>query len=131
MKKILLTAAVIVMAYSTSVFAAASSWITAGADGTYSLGTTANHQLLGIKPSANVRLGYGSTTQTINTVTTGIAYCLGTYHTSGTFTYATSSGDTNIFRYPKNEANNTFTAPPDAPTTATAGATWTGWTASK
>lgn len=129
MKKIIFFAAVLIMGYSANSFAGASAWLSPQTDGTWTLGSTV--QLTGIKPSANVILGYGATSATVNSVTTGIAYCLGTYHTSGTFSYATSSGDTNIFRYPKNETNNTFTVPPDSPSTATAGATWTGWTASK
>jgi hypothetical protein len=131
MKKALLLAVVLIMGYSANCFAAAAALCSQAADGTYSIGTTANHQLTGVKPSANVRLSYGSTTQTVGGVVTGIAYTLGTYHSSGTFTYATSSGDTNIYRFPKNESTNAFSLPPDAPTTATAGATWTGWTASK
>jgi len=128
MKKVLLLAATLIIAYSSNSFAGNSSWLSPQANGTWSLGTTV--VLTGIKPSANVILGYGSTTATVNSVTTGIAYALGTYHTSGTFSYATSSGDTNIFRFPQ-KSDNTFQVPPASPTTATAGSDWTGWTASK
>ncbi len=133
MKKVLLIAAILMMGYSANSFAAATTstpqWGTATSNGTWTLGTTV--QLTGIKPSANVSLAYGATSETINSATTGIAYSFGTYHSSGTFSYGSSSGDTNIFRYPKNDADNTFTPPPASPATATAGCDWTGWTAAK
>lgn len=113
-KTVLLIAAVLTLGVSANSFAA---WLTT----TDNLGC-ATLNLTGLKPSANVVLGYkpgGS----------GVAYSVGTYHSSGSFSYGTSSGDTNIFRMPVN--GSTFTEPPAAPTTAGAGADWTAWTAAK
>lgn len=114
-KMVLLIAAVLTLGVSANSFAA---WLTTTTD----LGCSTLN-LTNLKPSANVVLGYkpgGS----------GVAYTVGTYHSSGSFSYATSSGDTNVFRMPFT-SGATPTEPPTAPTTAGAGADWTAWTAAK
>lgn len=76
-----------------------------------------------IKPSANVGMAYNRTV-----VGVPVAYSIGTAHTSGTFLYATSSTDTNIYRSGVLTINI-----PAAPASATSGVAWTtdGWSASK
>lgn len=59
---------------------------TTGLDIGGSAGTT------NVKSSKGVMIGYKADT------TAGLGYVLGSYHTSGTQTYATSSGDTKIFK---------------------------------
>ena len=124
MKKILLLSAFLTLGLAANAFAAASSIVNSGgfvaADGGVILIGT-----LSIKPSANVTMAYNSA---VVTVGVPISYTVGATHTSGTFLYATSSTDTNIFR------SGVLTIKiPAAPTAATAGVTWTtdGWSASK
>lgn len=126
--KVLLIAAILMLGASANSFAGYSSttWSTAETTGTWSLGSTL--PLTGIKPSANVILGYLAATS--GTPAVGISYTVGTYHASGSFSYGTSSGDTNLYRMPQ-KADASFEFIPAAPTTAGAGATWTGWTAAK
>lgn len=121
-KKILFLSAILTLGFAASSFAAAADitggvW-TAQTDGVILIGT------LQIKPSANVKMAYKNTV--INTVP--ISYSIGTNHSSGTFLYATSSTDTNIYRSGILTINI-----PDAPASPTAGVAWStdGWSASK
>lgn len=101
--------------------------------GTQTITGTSPAPDLSLKPSSGVVVGYAATTN-------GPTYTLATYHTTGTFCYATSSVDTNIYRK-ENAAGNSTQANvlalqvPDAPATTTTdmGTLWTAgaWTASK
>ena len=92
-------------------------------DGTYStgqdltiLGTDGD---LTLKLSNNVLLSYKKS------ATGGLGYSVASYHTSGTRTYGSSSGDANIFW-----AEGTAIDPPTAPTgTESANFVNTTWTA--
>lgn len=131
--KIFALAAILTLGVSSVSFAA-SAWVARGDDGSVTFTGTAPVPSLTIKPSANVFFGF-------DVLTNGTTYSIGTIHTSGTFTYATSSTDTNIYRYANASNANatdsltTYTGsaqlPPDAPTDVTSSAVWTGWTASK
>lgn len=127
-KKILVLAAVLSLACAANSFAAAMTWLsTTTGGGTQAITITSPNQSAEFKPSANVYVGYAKHA-------TGAAYTLATYHLSGTFTYATTSVDTNIFRFENTNGNATqgdVQLGPDAPASATAGVSWTGWTASK
>jgi len=135
--KVLVIAAVLTLCFSANAFAAAAAatWLARNADGSFSWTVTNTITPFSVKPSANVWIAYGSET-------TGVAYSLGTLHTSGTFTYATTSTDTNIYRF----ANTVQTSatqgagtyggsgqlPPNSPADATNAIAWgAGWTASK
>lgn len=93
---------------------------------------TAPNPDLTLKPSANVYIGYDAGAN-------GVSYTLGSYHKSGTFTYCTSSTDTNIFRFNTTGGNGTqanVQECPDAPATATTEINWdnaagVAWTATK
>lgn len=137
MKKIaVILAAVLTLGISVNSYAAAlaTAWLTNNA-GTVTINGTDPIADLAIKPSANVFLGWGVDAS-------GTAYVLLSTHSSGTFAYGTSSGDTNIFRLPTtNTVANasgvlTVTATlsggslPTVPAVGAA-ASWTGWTASK
>lgn len=119
-KKILFLSAILTLGFAANSFALATditggTW-TAQTDGVILIGT------LQIKPSANVTFAYKHTVVSAAPV----AYAIGTQHTSGSFRYATSSTDTNIYRTPDLTA-----ALVAAPASATAGVDWTGWTAAK
>lgn len=128
--KVLLLAAILTLGCAANSFAAFA-WITPGSDGSATIprGTSAS---LIIKPSANVVLGY-------DTIATGATYSLGTFHTTGTMSYGTSSTDTNIYRFdnagaatPLANTIATATKVPDAPTDTNNQISWpAGWTASK
>lgn len=134
--KILLLAAVLTLGCAVNSFAAAQAftWLaTVGGGDQVVQPITAPNAALTLKPSAGVIIGYSSQA-------TGQSYALGSYHTSGTFTYATTSTDTNIYRYPtpggNGGAQTTIQKGPDAPATATSQYNWTSvagvaWTASK
>ena len=132
--KVLILAALLTLSCATNSFAAFD-WLSKTAPvggGTQDFPKTGTNLLLQVKPSANVVMGYDVTT-------TGVSYSLGSYHVSGTFTYATSSTDTNIFRFPTaggNATQSTVQKGPAAPATATTAIDWTSaagvaWTASK
>ena len=121
--KVILLAAVLSLTCSANAFAAFA-WITTSASGDSAIPKTGTRQALSIKPSANVSLGY-------DTIALGASYSIGSYHATGTFTYATTSTDTNIYRY-LNTAQSSAQVGPDAPATATSMVSWgAGWTASK
>lgn len=117
MKKIVFLAA-LMMAFSFgSAFAE-----TLASDGTYSTGQdltiAGSAGDLTLKLSNNVLLSYKKGTN-------GLGYSVASYHTSGTRTYGSSSGDANIFW-----AEGTKIAPPAAPTgTESADFVSTTWTA--
>lgn len=137
-KKVLLFAALLTLSCAANSFAAAVdfTWLSAGTStdnggGNQTMAVTAPVPELVFKPSAGVVMGYSSHVS-------GATYALGSYHTTGTFTYATTSTDTNIYRYPN--ASNSVQADvqkgPNAPTDATTQYDWTtvagvAWTASK
>ena len=135
--KIIILAAVLTVGFSANAFAAAAAatWLTRSADGSFAFPTTTSITVFTVKPSANVWIAYGPET-------TGVAYTLGTLHSSGTFTYASTSTDTNIYRF-KNDTQSSATVgagtyggagqlPPNSPPDATSAIAWTaGWTASK
>ncbi len=135
-RKIMLLSAVLTLGVSANVFAAAGTmaWLSKAADGSFAFPVTNSVQPLSVKPSANVWVGYGPET-------TGVAYGLATLHTSGSFTYATTSTDTNIYRYAnatQTYATNTGVYGgsgvncPATPADASSAISWgAGWTASK
>lgn len=122
----------------TSISFAATAWVDRQTDGTVRLTGTSPIPHLDLKPSANVFFCW-------DVLANGTTYSIGTIHTSGTFTYATSSVDTNIYRMPNDDATHsnanattsltayTGTAykAPNAPADVNTPAVWTGWTASK
>ena len=111
-------------------------WLARQADGSVIIPVTGTRPAVSppIKPSANVFLNWA-------VEASGTAYTLGTTHSSGTYLYATTSGDTNIYRFLLPAATvlssdglsiTQATVPPAAPSGANVGGTWgTGWTASK
>lgn len=126
-KMVLLITVALTLGASATCFAAAAAtgWLTPGADGsvTISGGTNSLPNLI-LKPSANVKINWG-------VETTGVAYSLGTAHTSGTFTYCTTSTETNIYRY-QNSNQASPQGCPDSPPDANSSIAWgAGWTASK
>ncbi len=137
-RKALLLATVLTLSWAANSFAAAVAftWLSAGTSaapggGNQSPAVTAPVPTLTFHPSAGVVIGYSSHA-------TGVSYSIGTYHMSGVFTYATTSTDTNIYRYPNasNATQSGVQKGPDAPSSATAQYDWTNcagvaWTASK
>jgi len=138
-KKILIVAAILTLSCAANSFAAAVAftWLSAGTStdnggGDQTMAVTDPVPALTFKPSAGVVIGYSSHAS-------GATYSLGTYHTTGTFTYATTSTDTNIYRYPSASGNATqanVQKGPNAPATASTQYDWTNaagvaWTASK
>lgn len=127
--KVILLAAVLTLTCSANAFAAFG-WITNVA-GEAIIGTAGTRPTLNIKPSANVSLGYDTVTGT------GISYSLGSFHSTGTRSFGSSSTDTNIYYFDNAAAGLANTAAsatkvPNAPATATTQISWpTGWTASK
>jgi hypothetical protein len=135
--KVLMLAAVLTLCFSANAFAAAAAagWLARSADGSFAWTVTNTITPFSVKPSANVWIAYGGET-------TGVSYSLGTLHTSGTFTYATTSTDTNIYRF-ANAVQTSATQgagtyggsgqlPLASPPDATSAISWTaGWTASK
>jgi hypothetical protein len=120
--KVLALASIFSLSIAGSSFAAVT-WGTAAADGSFTIGNTANGPQLVIKPSANVKLGYESTS--------GISYSVGTYHSSGTKSYGTTNGDTRIYMY-ENVTQASAQVPPADPNTSAGTTTWgAGWTAMK
>ena len=106
MKKITCLALLLLALSSVSALAAPTE---AGIDGTYvapsgdgsiNVGTT---QKTTVKLSKNVLLGYQAET-------TGLGYAIGTYHSSGTKSFASSSGDSKIWT-----SDATGATLPDAP----------------
>jgi hypothetical protein len=139
-KRILILAAVLTLGCAVNSFAAAIAWLSAGTTsapggGTQSFTPTAPAPAIEFKPSAGVVVGYAKQTN-------GPTYTLATYHMTGTFCYATTSVDTNIYRKENTAAggnstqtNVTALGVPDAPADVNVdmGATWVAgaWTASK
>lgn len=142
--KIKILAAVLTLGFAVNSFAATVSptvtWLSAGTTtdnggGTQTITGTAPAPNLAIKPSAGVVVGYAVTAN-------GPTYTLATYHTSGTFAYATTSVDTNLYRKENTaaggnatQANVTALNVPDAPADVNVnmGPIWVAgaWTASK
>lgn len=134
--KVIAVTAIVSLALSSFAFGAAqdADWLDRSDDGSVTIAASVSPTLT-IKPSANVFFGWG-------VETAGTAYSIGTIHTSGTFTYATTSTDTNIYRF-ENETNanpstdlkvytGTAQLPPASPDSATDVIAWgAGWTASK
>lgn len=90
-------------------------------DGSYATGDTVSLGATTVKPSKSVYLGYKPDNTTAGSAQ---GYVLGAYHGSGTMTYASSSGDTKIYK--ANATAQTLGAAP----TGSATATWaSGWTA--
>ncbi|TYO99943.1 hypothetical protein EDC39_101103 [Geothermobacter ehrlichii] len=110
MKKIALLAA-LMMVFSTG-FAMAATW----KSGDFAL-TDTNDDDLTIKLSNNVSLNYDAATN-------GLGYSVATYHSSGTRTFASSSGDAQIFWY-----DGTQQDPPSAPTGTASAAFDSNWNA--
>lgn len=126
--KVLLLAAVLTLTCAANSFAAFGWKTTTG--GAATLTTTGSKIDFAFKPSSNVVFGYGPST-------TGITYSLGTFHSTGTRSFGTTSTDTNIYYFDNaaiSKANTTTdaAAPGDAPATSSTLIAWgTGWTASK
>jgi len=137
-KKALILAALFTLTCAANSFAAAVgfTWLSEGttADpggGSQTMAVTDPVPALTFKPSAGVVVGYSSHAS-------GATYSLGTYHMTGTFTYATTSTDTNFYRYPNasNATQDDVQKGPDAPADASTEYDWTSvagvaWTASK
>ncbi len=137
MKKYILSIAAIIAASSfayaaltasddTAGSADSGAWFTASASGkvTFPDGTT-NGPLIQFSPSTNVSLAYGGGDGTI--------YSLGSYHSSGTKAYATSSVDAKIYMFdlgspPGSDAVpttlSTIPVPTGTPLTVTFGDGW-------
>lgn len=127
----LLYAAVLILVFavnsmatpSVSTTGAVSGWQSADTGGVIKLGIgsgTPATPRLDLKPSANVAIYY-----TVYNTNTG--YTAASFHTSGSFAYATSSIDTNIFR-----TGYTVGTDPTIPAmTAAPAVSWTNWTAAK
>lgn len=111
MKKIILSAALVLCA--TSAFASYEAVDTATGK---TLGTT---QTTVAKGSKGVMIEYLA-----DTTNNGQGYVLGSYHSSGTQTYASSSGDTKIYKQ-----DGTGVAVPTGVPTGSNTADFTGWTA--
>jgi len=115
LSRILAIAAIFSLAAVGSAFAADKSFTDAGTD-------TAGTPSMGIKPSKNVTVYYKPSTTTSGTGV--ISYSVSAYHSSGTKSFASSSGDTKIFM-----ADGIGSAPPTAPAAGSSAAFGTGWTA--
>ena len=135
--KVAILAAVLTLGFAGSAFSAVgnAAWLDRQADGTVIIpGNPPARPNLNLKPSANVFFSWA-------VETTGVAYSIGALHTSGTFTYATSSTDTNIYRWANSDQSSTSQTVysntnaakcPASPNGATGLITWVaGWTASK
>ena len=110
MKKIALFAVLLLLVTSGSVFAAFES---PDDSGSLTIGSTGSTT---VKLSKNVKLEYGAHA-------TGLGYVVGTYHTSGTKTYASSSGDSKIW-----SQDGTGVSTPSTVPEGTASADFSGWT---
>ena len=130
MKKILAIVAVLSLS-STAAYAINNLTWTAPTSGAFTLGGVATGTAsLVVKPSANVYMAY----QGGATPTAGTTYSLGTFHTSGSKLFGSSSVETNIFYYDKGVAigaSTTVTPAIPTPTSIATGAFAAGWTASK
>ncbi|GLI36612.1 hypothetical protein KI811_15455 [Geobacter hydrogenophilus] len=109
--KILTVCVAVSLMGAGSAFAA---YTAADSNGTKEVGTTIKATL---KFSANVTSEYKNNTD-------GTAYVIGTSHTSGTKTYASSSGDTRIFMAEGKETT-TPAAPASSDASANFDSTWT------
>ena len=134
MKKLLAIAAVLSLsAAAAAVYGGnvnSTAW-TAPTSGAFTLGAATNASAqLNVKPSANVYMAYmGGAAPTA-----GTTYTLGTFHTSGSKLFGSSSVETNIFYYDKGVAigaSTTVTPAIPTPTSIATGAFAAGWTASK
>ena len=113
MKKIALIAALLLFVTSGAAFAWSSGSFDDGdAAGTVTVGST---QTADLKVSKGVSLAYEDSA--------GLGYSVSTYHSSGTRTFASSSGDSKIWYQ-----DATGVAPPDAPS-GTDSADFSDWTA--
>lgn len=127
--KVLLLAAVLTLTCAANSFAAAFAWLTT-TGGAATPTITSPNPTFAFKPSSNVIFGF-------SVDAAGISYSLGTFHSTGTRSFGTTSTDTNIYYFDNAAANlaNTVaeaTKPGDSPATATTLIAWgTGWTASK
>jgi hypothetical protein len=113
LKTVLSIAAIFSMTAVSSAFAVAT-FTDAGTD---TIGTPS----LGVKPSKNVKVLYEASSTTSGTGV--ITYSVSAYHTSGTKTFGSSSGDTKIFMI-----DGIGSAPAGAPA-AGASANYSSWTA--
>jgi len=130
MKKIIMIAALLTLSTSAAYAINNLTW-TAPTSSAFTLGAaTASTPLLVVKPSANVYMAYmGGAAPTA-----GTTYSLGTFHTSGSKLFGSSSVETNIFYYDKAVAigaTTTVTPAIPSPTSIAVGAFAAGWTASK
>lgn len=113
MKKIALLTVVF---FALAVGSAFASFSAADAAGSLTVGST---QTTTIKLSKGVSAEYGA-----DTTSSGLGYVVGTSHSSGTKTYASSSGDSKIW-----SKDGTNMATPTTVPTGTASANFSGWTA--
>ena len=115
MKKIALLAVLLLAFSAVSAFAWTAKTYDAGsADGTVTVGTTG---AVAVKVSKGVSLAYDAET-------TGLGYSVGAYHSSGTKTFASSSGDSKIWF-----TDATGSDIPDAPSGTDSADFSSGWTA--
>lgn len=130
MKKIIMIAALLTVGTSAAYAINDLAW-TAPISGAFTLGGVATGTAsLAVKPSANVYLAY----QGGASPTAGTTYSLGTFHTSGSKLFGSSSVETNIFYFDKGVAIGATTSVTPAiptPTSIAVGAFAAGWTASK
>lgn len=113
MKKIALLSAVL---FSMTIGSAFAAFTAADTAGTLLVGTSPRQ--VALKLSKGVSAEYGADT------TAGLGYVVGTSHSSGTKTYASSSGDSKIW-----SKDGTNMATPTTIPTGTASADFSGWTA--
>ena len=116
MKKIALLALLLLSFSAVSAFAwTAKTYDPGSTDGTVTVGDTGP---VAVKVSKGVSLAYDAET------TAGLGYSVGAYHSSGTKTFASSSGDSKIWF-----TDATGSDIPDAPSGTDSADFGTGWTA--
>lgn len=114
MKKIVISISLITLT-ATSLYAA------------YGTTDASNGQPIGSDPNqTTVRSSRGVFVEYIaETTVGGQGYVLGTYHDSGTMTYASSAGDTKVYRQDGTKKNVPSVAPIGSATVNFVGAGWT------
>lgn len=117
MKKYILVIATVLLASSGAYAVINDGSYGAASDG-LAIGSDTNGQTT-VKASKGVQIGYKADT------TSGLGYILASYHESGTQTFATSSGDTKIFKQDTTGVVITGMTVPTGSDTAD----FTGWTA--
>lgn len=95
---------------------------TGSALASYGEGDTGGSKTIGSTSTAVVKLSKGVSIDYVS-ATGGLGYVVGTYHSSGTKTFASSSGDSKIW-----SKDGTAQSIPSTAPTGTASADFSGWT---